>query len=106
MTDFQQSPGHSIKLFVSDMKITRLAFLNRFTDAEAVAIDLASIGATPEAALIRRFMSKVNAASYIDLAREDTISGVNAMEQAGLIGAGRASIILGPPINEIERWKE
>ena len=29
-------------------KITRLAFLNRFTDAEAIAIDLASIGATTQ----------------------------------------------------------
>ena len=106
MTDFHATPDHSIKLFISDMKITRLAFLNRFTDAEAVAIDLASIGAIPEAALMRRFMSKVNAAQFIDLARDDTIAGVNAMEQAGLIGIGRASEILGPPISEIERWKE
>ena len=33
-----------------DFKITRLAFLERFTDAEAVAIDLAGQGATVEAA--------------------------------------------------------
>ena len=37
--------------------ITRLAFLNRFTDAEAISIDLASIGATEQAAGLRRYMN-------------------------------------------------
>lgn len=77
-----------------DRKITRLAFLNRFTDAEAIAIDLASIGATVEAASIRRYMAKVNAAQYIDLNRQDTRDGVLAMETVGLIGDGRAMVIL------------
>lgn len=42
--------------------VSQLAFLSRFSDAEAVAIDLASIGATTDAATIRRYQAKINAA--------------------------------------------
>lgn len=86
----------------SPKKITQLAFISRFTDAEAIALDLASIGSTVEAASIRRFMQKVNAATYIDLDRSDTISGVNQLEAVGLIGPGRAEVILTAPITEQE----
>lgn len=85
-----------------ERKVTRLAFLNRFTDAEAIALDLASIGTTIEAASIRRYMQKVNAATFIDLERADTISGINQLEAVGLIGAGRANAILTAPITEQE----
>ena len=88
---------------IEPKKITRLAFLNRFTDAEAIALDLASIGTTVEAASIRRYMQKVNAATFIDLTREDTIDGVGQLESVGLIGTGRADQILGAPIAEQER---
>lgn len=84
-------------------RITRLAFLNRFTDAEAVAFDLASQGATVEAASMRRFMQKVNAATFIDLNRPDTRAGVEALEAAGLIAVGRASEILDAEIQIEER---
>ena len=83
---------------LEDRHITRLAFLSRFTDEEAVTIDLASIGATVEAASMRRYMSKVNAANFIDLSREDTRAGVIALESAGLLGVGRALEILDVPI--------
>ena len=86
-------------------KITQLAFISRFTDAEAIALDLASIGTTIEAASIRRYMQKVNAATFIDLARDDTIAGVRQLETVGLIGAGRADHILLDPITELERAK-
>lgn len=88
---------------IEPKKITRLAFLSRFTDAEAIALDLASIGATVEAASIRRYMQKVNAATFIDLGRADTISGVNQLEAVGLIGSGRANVILTAPITDLER---
>lgn len=88
-----------------ERKVTRLAFLNRFTDAEAIALDLASIGTTIEAASIRRYMQKVNAATFIDLTRDDTITGVRQLETVGLIGTGRADQILLDPITEIERAK-
>mgnify|MGYP000125491150 CR=1 FL=1 len=86
----------------SPKKITQLAFISRFTDAEAIALDLASIGATVEAASIRRYIQKINAATFIDLEREDTITGVNQLEAVGLIGAGRANAILTAPITEQE----
>jgi|GEM_PF-5519338 len=83
--------------------ITQLAFLSRFTDAEAVAIDLASIGATAAAAMVRRYLSKVTAAKFIDLDRDDTRAGVLALETAGLLANGRALEILDGHIAEMER---
>lgn len=86
-------------------KITRLAFLNRFADAEAIALDLASQGATVEAATIRRYMAKVNAATFIDLSREDTRQGVEALEASGILDEGRAAEILDNPVEEHEVYK-
>lgn len=83
--------------------ITRLAFLNRFTDAEAISIDLASIGATVQEAGLRRYMNKVNAATFIDLAGPDTRSGVQALEAGGVLAAGRAAEILDSDILDEER---
>lgn len=82
--------------------ITRLAFLNRFTDAEAVAIDLASIGATVQAATLRRANAKINAAEEIQLDLPETRAGVLALEAAGLIAAGRAAQILDSPVQSHE----
>jgi len=83
--------------------ITQLAFISRFTDAEAKAIDLASIGATDAAASVRRYQKKVDAATYIDLDRADTRAGVQALETAGLLAAGRATVILDAPVQDSER---
>lgn len=74
--------------------ITRLAFLNRFTDAEAIAIDLASTGATAQAATLRRAQAKINTAEEIQLDNAETRAGVQALETAGLLAAGRATAIL------------
>ena len=87
----------------SPKHITRLAFLNRFTDAEAISIDLASIGATAQEAGLRRYMNKVNAATFIDLARPDTRAGVQALEAGGVLAAGRAAEILDSDILDEER---
>ena len=78
------------------------AFLSRFTDDEAIDIDLASIGATREAATVRRYLSKVNAAQHIDLAEDETRTGVQALEAAGLLKPGRALVILDTPIEPKE----
>lgn len=88
---------------IATRHITRLAFLSRFTDAEAVAIDLASIGATVPAASMRRYLNKVNAATFIDLDRPETRAGVLALEAAGVLAAGRALAILDAPIQPEER---
>jgi hypothetical protein len=82
--------------------ITRLAFLNRFTDAEAVAVDLASIGATVQAATLRRAQAKINAAEEIQLDNAETRAGVQALETAGLLAAGRAAAILDSGVQSSE----
>ena len=86
----------------TERNVSRKAFLSRFTDAEAIDIDLASIGATREAATVRRYLSKVNAAQRIDLADDETRTGVQALEAAGLLQPGRALAILDAPIEPKE----
>lgn len=85
-------------------RITRLAFLNRFTDAEAITIDLASQGLTVQAASMRRYTNKINAAQYVDLQRSETRGGVFALEAAGILAVGRATEILDAEIQDHERW--
>jgi len=84
-----------------DWKITVLAFRNRFTTAEKVAIEMASLD-NPSAAVQQRMLAAslrvMNAdlavATFVDLARPDTRAGVQSLETYGIIGAGRASAIL------------
>ncbi len=87
------------------VRITKLAFSNRLTEAEEIAIDLASIGATVEAAAVRRFIKKIDLAEHVDLSRQDTIDGLNQLESFGLIGSGRASEILSAPLQEHEHFR-
>ncbi len=60
------------------------------------------MGATREAAAVRRYLSKVNAAQHIDLADDETRTGVQALEAAGLLQPGRALVILDAPIEPKE----
>lgn len=98
--------GSFVKVDNSKRHITNLAFISRFTDAEAIAIDLASIGSTVPAATLRRYLNKVNAANYIDLNRQDTRDGVNTLESMGILAAGRAAVILDSPIMKSEEYHE
>jgi hypothetical protein len=91
-------------------RITQLAFRNRFTQAEKIAIDLASIDnpaaempARIRAAAIRVDLADVAAATHIDLALPRTRSGVISLETAGILGAGRAGEILDADIQPDER---
>lgn len=85
----------------ANMKITVLAFRNRFTQAEKIAIELASLD-NPSASMqqrqlaasLRVMAADIAVATYVDLARQDTIQGVTALETYGIIGAGRANTIL------------
>jgi len=70
--------------------ITKLAFMNRFTDAELVAIYTASKSSVS----IEVWIKKLESASDVTLTNAATIAGVNALEKAGFIVAGRAAIIL------------
>ena len=83
-------------------RITRLAFLNRFHDDEAIDIDLASIGETRSAATLRRFMSKLNSAQFIDLSDSSLMLGVSALEALALIGPGRAAEITSKVVSRNE----
>lgn len=94
----------------ADRRVTRLAFRNRFTQAELVALELASIdnpAGTAEqrqqAASLRVMLANLQAATFIDLDRADTRTGVLQLEQAGLLGAGRALAILDAPVQDVER---
>ena len=90
-------------------RLTVLAFRNRFTQAEKVAIDLSSIDnpAAPieqrqMAAMLRVFMADLHAATFVDISRPDTRAGVQQLETYGIIGPGRAAVILDTPPTAIE----
>jgi len=83
--------------------ITRLAFRQRFTAAEKAALTFAARQNTPEGAAVQAYLDDVQAATFIDLDRPDTRAGVLALESAGLLAAGRATEILGAPIQDQER---
>jgi hypothetical protein len=91
-------------------RVTRLSFRNRFTQAEKVALELAALddpAATmaqrQQAAAIRVHLADVAASTFIDLGRDDTRAGVQALETGGLIGAGRALEILDATVEAHER---
>ena len=80
--------------------LTRLAFRNRFTPAEKVALYTAAASNVQ----IKIYLDDLAAATFIDVERPETIAGVQALETAGVIGAGRAAEILGAPITDEEVW--
>lgn len=90
--------------------ITRRSFTNRFTQIEEAAIDLASIdnpsAGQPQriqAAVLRAQRRKVSESPFVDLDLAQTRAGVQALESAGLLAAGRALQILDAPIEPHER---
>lgn len=89
--------------------IWKLAFRNRFTQPEKVAIEMAAIDsaeATTEqrqiAAALRASVKDMDAATFVDLDLAMTRLGVLALEQYGLLAAGRAIEILDAPVQEWE----
>lgn len=91
-------------------RITRLAFRNRFTTAEKVALEIAGLDnpaapmpARAQAAALRANQADLASATFVDLQRADTRAGVQMLETAGLLAAGRALEILDGPIQPSER---
>ena len=82
---------------VTDWRVTKLRFQLRFTDAEAIAIDLASMGATVEAAAVRRYLKLIELAEWIDLANPLVRQGVMNLAAMGLVTAERAAQIIDTP---------
>ena len=93
-----------------DTKITRLAFRNRFTATEKVALEMAALddptapmAQRQQAAAIRVHLADVSASTFIDLGSQDTRAGVKALEAGGLLAGGRALEILDAPVQPHER---
>lgn len=78
--------------------ITVLAYRLRFTQAERIALKSVASGAGTDAAAVAVSMEDIMAAGYINLDHPETVSGTNALESATLIGVGRATQILSPPV--------
>jgi hypothetical protein len=70
--------------------VTRLAFLDRFQDAELVAILAAAAQSTP----IQVWVKKLELAGEVDLDSPRTVAGVRSLEAIGLLASGRAAEIL------------
>lgn len=95
----------------TNTRITRLAFRNRFTTAEKVALELAALdnpSATmaqrQQSAALRAHLKDLDAASWVDLTRPETVAAMQMLETGGLIGEGRAAAILDvDSITDIER---
>lgn len=94
----------------TETSITRLAFRNRFTSAEKVALEIAQLDnpaaampARAQAAALRSSQADLAAATFVDLQRPDTRAGVQMLEAGGLLAAGRALEILDAPVQPDER---
>ena len=93
-------------------QITRLAFRNRFSQAEKTMLEIAALddpSAVMEqrqrAAALRAYMKDVDSATFIDLDRADTRAGVQSLELLGLLAAGRAAEILDAPAQPEEAFR-
>lgn len=91
--------------------ITKYAYRNRFTPAEKRAIKKASLGLnlllTEDQWLsVAVAQDDIMAAAYVHLDRPETVSGTQALEVLGLIGTGRATEILSPPVWSTELLPE
>lgn len=79
-------------------RITPLAFIDRWTPEEEVAIRTAAKTSVEVESLIAR----VQLATFIDLADPRTVAGINALVAANLLTAERATAILTDPVQPAE----
>ena len=91
--------------------ITKLAYRNRFTPAEKRAIKKASLGLnlllTEDQWLsVAVAQDDIMSAGYVHLDRPETVAGTQALEVLGLIGVGRATEVLSPPVWSLELLAE
>lgn len=71
-------------------QISKLAYMERFADAELAAI----YGAAKVSLAVEVWLEKFKLAEFIDLSDPRTLAGLQALEANGLIGTGRALEIL------------
>ena len=86
---------------VVSAKITKLAFRERFTFAELLAIQAAQ----QTNMALQVLNDNVAVSTFIDLGRPDTISGVQVLVSTGLLTAQRASQILTTPPTAAELYQ-
>ena len=96
--NFIQPPDYVIK----DMKITKLAFRQRFQMAEMAAIYTAMASNI----VVKIMIDNLSMATYVDLSRTDTIQGVYYMVSLGILSAERANQVLTTPPTAIEHYQE
>lgn len=82
------------------MKISKLAFRQRITVNEMVGIYTAAASNT----VLKILLDNMQIATYIDLLRTETISGVLYIASLGLLTEERANIILKTPPTDIEKY--
>lgn len=85
-----------------NMKITKLAIRQRLTLAELVGI----YSAIPTNPVLQVLMDNLKVATFIDLNRPDTISGVMYLVSVGLLTLERAQAILTTPPSAAEAYHE
>lgn len=108
---WELAPEPETPLTQTSARITRLAFRNRFTQAEKVALELAALdnpsapmAQRQQSAALRAHLKDLDAASWVDLTRPETVAAMQMLETGGLIGEGRAAAILDvDSITDIER---
>lgn len=105
-------PSSEPPIDVSPVRISKLAFRNRFTQVEKTTIEFAATDNPNDppqkrqlAAALRAQLADQRDAVWIDLKRADTRSGVAQLEALGLIAAGRAKIILDTPPTDEEIYR-
>lgn len=85
------------------MIITRLAFRNRFTLQEKAA--LYTIAASAQGLPIKIYLDDLSAATFIDLSRQETISGIQTLAAIGVLTNARATEILTTVPTQLEVYK-
>lgn len=110
MADYRYDADTGLLFLAPDTRLTKLAFRNRFTQAEKVMLEIAALDnpAAPmsdrqQAAALRATLADTAAATFIDLSRAETRSGVQMLEAGGLLAEGRALEILDAPVQSHER---
>ena len=79
-------------------RLTRVAFMDRLTDAEQIAIETAA----ESSAAIRVSLRRLTNATFIDLKDPRTQAALAEMEAATLLASGRADAILTAPVQAHE----
>lgn len=91
LSDYVYADGRLTLPESGPLPLTRLEFLDRFTDEELLAVRAAA----QHDAAVELWLWRFDHAENVSLADPRTVKGVEGLEQAGLLAAGRAAEILG-----------